>query len=84
MKAFKRTSTATLKTEAFVSSIFIQLNKLQNQVTHRMLHNDRVTLIERSCGTIRAKLASRSTHPTPLTKKKQLLAEAVVSGISPL
>lgn len=81
--AFKRTSTASLEAEAFVPPISIQLNKLQDQATHRMLHNDRVTLIEHSCNTIRAKLASRSTHPTPLTMKKQLLAEAVASGTPP-
>ncbi len=83
MGAFKPTSIATLKVEAFVPSIFIQLNKLQNQATHCMLHNDRVTLIKHLCDTIRAKLAFRSTHPTLLTKKKQLLVKAVVSGIPP-
>ena len=78
--AFKRTSTATLEAEAYVSPIATQLNKLQDQATHRMLLNDRAKQIERACGAIRAKLASRSVHPTPLLKKKRLLARAIEEG----
>jgi len=79
-RAFKKTNTEILETEASIPPIYLVLNRLQDQATVRMRSSGITAMIQRLCTRIKIILETRGGRRSALTHKRPEEVKAIAAN----